>query len=208
MTSDYTPRKNIPFHAVIKEICGCEVLAISPTEQEDKALLDSLSLAGVRAKDLVVKAPIWAKRPNEAGNKMEKYVKDALGKIEDIKVQNMSRHKGYPDIKILYKESKICYIECKTYSKENSKSSLRSFFFSPSLKSEITKDAYHFVFSYEMKETGRKKVEKKVEKKEYMPVKFTMVDLRELPCDLKYEWNSNNPKLYAAERILKTYDFS
>ena len=201
MTDPRSIGGEVPFHEIIKAICGCEVLAVSPTRRECKELLDALHTAGMIAGKKALKCPIFSRRINEVGNKMEPYVKAALGQAKGVEVEKFSKTAGYPDIAIRYKGSQFCYIECKTYSHKNLNTSHRSFYLSPSPTFKVTEDAYHFLFSYEMRE-------KKGGRGKYVPVKFTMVDLRELPCALKYEWNSNNLNLYAESRVLRTHDFS
>ena len=199
MTSDYTPRKNVPFHAVIKGICGYEVVAIPSEDKEGKELLAVLHSAGKCAGENILKYPIPPNtRINEVGNKIEPYVKKALSLEKAIVADPFSQTSGYPDIRIRYGENKVCYIECKTYSSTTEDSPFRSFYLSPSKSFKVNEDANHVLLSYEM------------EKREngYIPIKFKLIDLRNLLCDLKFEWNSNNRKLYTEEATLAVHNFS
>lgn len=72
------PLKNIPFSIVIKILSGCEVLNFSKTLPENKKALDliikAIKIAGLKA----YRNGIYRSRPNEAGNKVEPFVKEAL----------------------------------------------------------------------------------------------------------------------------------
>jgi len=59
-------------------------------------------------------------RPNEVGNHIEPFVKDALNSVEmeaGIPLTSNGKHQsaGYPDIFIKDKDGRITYLECKTY---------------------------------------------------------------------------------------------
>ena len=51
---------------------------------------------------------------------------------------------GYPDIEFRF-QSRVGYLECKTYNIENADSSLRAFYLQPSENTKITVDAHHLL---------------------------------------------------------------
>jgi len=62
---------------------------------------------------------------------------------------------GYPDIKFIDEFSRLNYLECKIHNIQNITITQRSFYVSPSEDFKITKDAHHFVISYEIYVDGR-----------------------------------------------------
>ncbi|HPA56977.1 MAG TPA: hypothetical protein PLT70_06075, partial [bacterium] len=130
------------------------------------------------------------------------YVKKTLNKIgyESEMPKTISgkhRSAGYPDL--LFKDDlgKINYLECKTFSIENVSTTLRSFYLSPSNDSKITEAAHHFVISFEVY------VYKKESDKNIYKIKsWKILTVEKLLVDVKYEFNSDNLRLYSKEHLL------
>jgi hypothetical protein len=80
---------------------------------------------------------------------------------------------------------------------DNIETSQRSFYLSPSDDFKITKDAHHFVISYEIFVAGRTDSDNI-----YKCKSWKLITLENLVCDVKYEFNSDNKRLYAKENIL------
>jgi len=102
---------------------------------------------------------LFSKRPNEVGNYIEAYVKDAMQQYDlnpDVPAGITGKKKatGYPDIIFFFKD-KPYYLECKTYNLENISTTQRSFYFSPSDDFKVIHDTHHFILSYEMFLDGR-----------------------------------------------------
>ena len=117
------PLKDIPFPIAIKAISGHDVLVFDKNSHEDKELLSRLTKAMDIAVKNAYKAGISTARPNEVGNHIEPFVKDALNSIgmkAEIPLTSNGKHQsaGYPDIFIKDIDNRITYLDCKTYNKK------------------------------------------------------------------------------------------
>lgn len=191
------PVKDAPFKVVIQILSGHKVLAFDKKTPANKKLLDKFSLALHKAGSQAYKIGIYTARPNEAGNEMEPYVKKALlaeGLKAEIPLTKKGTRKGtgYPDLEITDKGMKTTYLECKTYNIKNIDSSQRTFYFSPSENFKITKDAFHFMVSYQLEKETRG------EKTAFVPKHWKLYSLENLTVDLKHEFNQCNKKLYGS----------
>lgn len=77
---------------------------------------------------------IQSPRPNEVGNHIEPFVKDALNSLgmkAEIPLTSNGKHQsaGYPDVFIQDVDNRITYLECKTYNQKSIGSSFRAFYF-------------------------------------------------------------------------------
>lgn len=141
-------------------------------------------------------------RPNEVGNDIEPFVKDALKTIgyraDAPKTKSGGKKSaGYPDIEFVDEFGRTNYLECKTYNIENVNTTQRSFYLSPSEDFKITNDAHHFVVSFEIFVTsaqGKQNV--------YKCHSWKILSVEGLPVDVKYEFNSDNARLYAKDLVL------
>ena len=103
---------------------------------------------------------------------------------------------GYPDIEVEIL-GKPFYIEVKTYNERNKGTTQRSFYISPSNDFKITKDAYHLIFAFCMEEvgtSGRKRI--------YKARSCAIIDAHNLSCDVKYEFNSDNRRMYGSPEMI------
>jgi len=195
------PLKDIPFSIAIKAISGHEVLVFDKNSQRDKELLVRLT----KAMDIAVKkayeAGILAARPNEVGNHIEPFVKDALNSVgakAEIPLTLNGKHQsaGYPDILIKDIDGRITYLECKTYSQKSIGSSLRAFYFQPSKNPKITHDACHLMVSFEIIK------EKRNRKSVFVPVYWKLYTLEKMLVQVKHEFNASNKGMYKPEALL------
>ncbi len=184
--------KNVPFHEVIRRICGYEVIPLSRADTYNKTLLESLERVAKQSMKQMIANPIERSRPNEVGNDVESYVKQNLQIEAEFRVVNMRQSTGYPDIMVRVNEERIVYIECKTFNPRTVNTSFRSFYLSPSPTFKIQHDAVHIAISFGMNRNGNL----------YTPFEYKLIDLYDLPCDLKLEWNSDNRRLYDEQRVL------
>ena len=135
-------------------------------------------------------------RPNEVGNDIEPFVKNSLNSLKlnaDIPIGPSGNKKamGYPDI-LFWLNKNPYYLECKTYNIENIATSQRSFYFSPSDEFKVIYDAPHFLLSFEVYvagESGRNHI--------YKCKHYKILSLESLSLDVKYEFNSDNKRLYS-----------
>jgi len=91
----------------------------------------------------------------------------------------------------------VNYLECKTYNIENINTTQRSFYLSPSKNSKITKDAHHFLLSFEIFITKRIR-----RMNLYKCKSWKLISLEKLDVDIKYEFQSDNRRLYSSELVL------
>lgn len=197
------PIKGIPLRVIVKSMAGCEVIPVDTGSPEDGEMLRRLE-AAIRAAAVAVQSrPIERPRPNEVGNDIEVFVKSALAdqgfRVEPPAALNgRTKGVGYPDILIFDRAGRPTYVECKTYSADTVSTSMRSFYLSPSDSFKVCRDARHLVLSFEM-------VGQPIEgsrNSSYSPVAFKLVDVADLLCDVKYEFNSDNRRLYDPRLLL------
>ena len=187
----------LPFFEVIREVCGCEVLPVNFANPADQVLVRRLIRVANSVMRETRRFPIVRPRPNEVGNDVEAYVKSAIAEEPGLETVSMGRSTRYPDILVRVDDRRWVYVECKTYSQRNVDASLRSFYLSPSRSFKVKYDAVHLALSFGMSSEpvgdGRNK---------YTAFGFKIVDLYDLPCYLKSEWNSSNRELYSSSRLL------
>ncbi|MCZ0931731.1 MAG: hypothetical protein OXJ52_01065 [Oligoflexia bacterium] len=190
LTQNIVSIKDFPYEIIIKSIFNKKVKKFDT--DKNKICLNRMAQA---MKDICKKSEsIRKSRRNEVGNAMENIVILALNRYKlSAEKPKTSKGKnkttGYPDIKIKTSDTPI-YLEVKTYEKKNYQTSFRSFYFSPSKDPKI--DAFHLLVGFEIIEKDNN----------FIPVAFELLDLYGLKCDLKYEFNSNNRRLYNKKHIL------
>ena len=192
------PLKDIPFNLVIESLTGKRVIPFDPNNPKDEEILDILKNVALIAGKMINEEGIIRARANEVGNDIESFVKSTMQDYNlnpDIPSGASGRKKamGYPDI-IFYHRSKPYYLECKTYNQENIGTTQRSFYFSPSEDFKVIYDTHHFIISYEMYVAGRKN-----SKNIYKCRHWKVLSLESLSLDVKYEFNSDNKRLYSGE---------
>ncbi len=197
-----TPLRNVPLSLVIESICGHKIIPFNPDDEKDQALLKGLIDVAKLAGTNINKRGISRPRPNEVGNDIEVYVMDALKMHEYYAYtpktkSGMKKAMGYPDIEFIDKNKRINYLECKTYNKENILTTQRSFYLSPSEDFKITIDAHHFILSFEVYVSGRDGNNNVFKCKEWK-----ILSLENLLVDVKYEFQSDNARLYSNEMII------
>lgn len=183
------------FHEVIKELTGYDVIRVSEATVTTDRLLGILDRVSRKAGSDMIANPIVRPRPNEVGNDIERRIQTALRDEDGVSVVPMSYSTGYPDIKANLTDTReTMFIECKTFGIGNEATTMRSFYLSPgrAVRSKVDCDALHVVISYEMQRSGDT----------YTPCSYKLVDLYNLPCRLKEEWQSTNRYLYDECRVL------
>jgi len=194
------PLKGIPLKIVIKSLSGFEVLDFDKNDPRDKELLNCLVRALKNAVEAINKEGIDSARPNEAGNAVESFVKEALTAIGcEAETPNTlagkKKSSGYPDIIFKDQYGRYNYLECKTFNQKDLNSSLRTFYLSPSSNFKITTNAHHLLASFEMdKKNGR-----------FYAKGFKLLTLEKIKVDVKNEFNANNKELYREDNILFEY---
>jgi hypothetical protein len=195
------PLREIPFPVVIKALTGRQVLSIDKDSKNCRELLQRLATGVSMACKNARKVGIQTRRPNEVGNRIEPFVREALtsmGMVATVPITRSGRPKkfGYPDIFIKDINNTICYLECKTYNIENIDSSFRAFYLSPSEESKIIADAYHLLVSFEIEEENR------AGGKVFVPVHWRLYSLETMRLQIKHEFNASNREMYTRDALL------
>lgn len=199
------PQADIPFDTVIRVFFRTRVLPFTDSI-EDKQLLTDLIQAATVAGQKARREGLFASRPNEAGNKIEPFLLNALvqrgltatvPKTAAGKTQSM----GYPDIHLVDRVGRHTYIEVKTneHTVDVVRSGgLRTFYLSPPKpnKSKIVYDARHLVVGF-----GLEKISKSGQTC-FVPRNWKIVSLHGLKVNLKYEFNTNSKGIYRQDAIL------
>lgn len=196
------PLKNLPFHLVINILSGYEVEKFNPDDSNHKKTLEALKAIARLSCQLINKKGIKRKRANEVGNDIEKYVIQAFRKCnykadKPSTSQGKKKSTGYPDLEFCVLDNKWHYLECKSYNIKNKDTSMRTFYLSPSKDFKITHSGIHFILCFEIYQDHRED-----DFNVYKTKGWKILDAYNLDIDLKYEFNSDNRRLYKPELIL------
>jgi hypothetical protein len=147
--------------------------------------------------------PIERPRPNEVGNDVENYVFRALPQVglrceRPTSSSGIGKAAGYPDLLIYDEANRPTYLECKIFDLKSALTTFRSFYLSPSSEFKVCCDARHLLLSFQ---TLKRPINNSANS-HYTASAFKLVDLHDLLCDMKYEFNADNRKLYAKSLIL------
>ena len=195
------PLQNISLSVIIEGISAFKIRPFDEKDKNDQELLKKLIKVANNTGIAINSSGIESARPNEVGNAIESFVKDQLNKINlnanTPKTNNKKgKSTGYPDIEFTFK-NKINYLECKTYAEGKDSGTMRSFYLSPSENFKITQEAHHFLLAFEIyisSTSGTINI--------YKCKSWKLLSLENLKCDLKYEFNSNNNRLYDESLII------
>lgn len=196
------PLKGIPLKLVIESLYGFKILPFNKTAEKDQAVLEILKKVAKLAGQSANKKGILMTRANEVGNAMEPFVKKALKNLHyqadtPMSAMGTKRSTGYPDLEFTDQFGQIHYLESKTFNLKNINTTQRSFYLSPSQDPKITRDAHHFVISFEMYVAGRSK-----NKYIYKCSSWKILSIENLLVDVKHEFNADNARLYSKNLIL------
>lgn len=192
------PLDEVPFELFVKAISGKRIIPIREQSKEDVALIRALKDVVKNAVSELNRLGIQTKRPNEAGNQAEFFLKSAL-ENSPLKLQPFSQSAGYPDLLILDAFDRPTYLEVKTYHVSGKESSLRSFFVSPGKrKSKIEFDARHLLASFQLEKRESR----------FYAEKASARDIAFLIGEVKREFNASNKDLYANPRSKALFSVS
>jgi hypothetical protein len=196
------PVKGIPLSLVIENISGFKVVPFDPEDEKDIKVAETLCEVASIAGRTINEVGIIRERPNEVGNDIEAFVKEALSQVGYVAETPLTRSgkkksTGYPDIQFTDDFERVNYLECKTFNIENVSTTQRSFYLSPSEDFKITQDAHHFVISFEIFVKGREG-----RKNIYNSISWKLLSIENLLVDVKYEFNSDNARLYSKKLVL------
>ncbi len=197
------PIKGIPFPVVIKAICGNAVENVDLRNPDDVALVEALERTAAITAKLVAQSPIRRPRPNEVGNDLEPFVRKAaneagLSATAPKSKTGRGQQVGYPDLLICDVAGRTTYLEVKSFADGSDATTMRSFYLSPSANPKVCLDARHIVLGFGVQSepiSGSRD-------SYYTAVSFKLINLFELQCDVKYEFNSDNRRMYADNLLL------
>lgn len=197
------PVKALPFSLIVKSMSGHDVLPVEHDQAADQALVQMLVDVAKLTGKLVSEKPIRRSRPNEVGNDIEAYVIEAATKLglsaERPKTSSgKGKTTGYPDIILREQDGRWTYLECKIFGEGKQFTTMRSFYLSPSENFKVTVDARHLLIAFGV---NREPVSSSQDSY-YRATSFKIVDLFGLKCDVKYEFNSDNRRLYQGQHVL------
>lgn len=187
------PIRSVPLSVVVESLTGHKVLPFDAENPSHAEVLKRLNraAAAVVAK-IKSEGGINSKRVNEVGNTVEKYVRDALdaeglpSAVPTGAKSGRARGVGYPDITFTFNDERF-YMECKTYSAATAGTTMRTFYLSPSDDPKIACDAVHLLIAFETARAGDT----------YQLVHYKLISIEQLALDVKYEFNSNNRRMYS-----------
>ena len=195
ITQMRTPMRSVPLNIVVEALTGHKVLPFNPGNPNHAEVLRRLNAAAATvAAKIKTAGGINSKRVNEVGNTIEQYVRDAMtaqglpARVPTGEKTGKARATGYPDIAFTY-NGEHYYLDCKTHDKTTAASTMRTFYLSPSDDPKITRDAVHLILSYETTRAGDT----------YQLTRYKIVSLEKLSLDLKYEFNSDNRRMYSGK---------
>lgn len=179
---------------VIERLYGQPVLDY---QDESGEYLETAAVAAVRA---INAEGVTARRVNEVGNAVEEYVIAALnaaGFAADRPKTVSGRHQsaGYPDV-VARRGGRTFYIEVKTYHPRNVDTTQRSFYLSPSDDPKVTEPAFHLLLGFAMVPDADG---------HYFARDVHLLDIADLPLDVKIEFNASNRDLYGDETGLEIF---
>ena len=191
-----TPVKSIALSSVIEALSGHKVIPFDSNDDKDRAVLSRCMRAcEIAGKNINVHG-ILRPRPNEVGNDIEPFIREALCLVgcrayAPLTKSGIKKSAGYPDIEFVDEFGRTNYLECKTYNLSTIATTMRSFYLSPSEDFKVTKDAHHFLVSFEIFVEGTRG-----DKNVYKCRRWKILSLENLLVNVKYEFNSDNIRLY------------
>jgi hypothetical protein len=197
------PVKGIPLSVIIKAIADHKVIKFDIENPADAKLLKQLKKAIEICAAEIKQKPIRRARPNEVGNDVEEYVMSALRQVglrpeRQTPANGQGKATGYPDIVFWDTMDRPTYLECKIFAEGGRPNTMRSFYLSPSDSFKVSLDARHLLLAYGMEKEA---TEAGSGDSFYRPRSYKLVDLYDLLCDIKHEFNSDNQRLYAKDLI-------
>jgi hypothetical protein len=197
------PIKGIPLNVIIKALSEHNVIRFDQSNPADARVLQQLQQAIRFCAEEVKSQPIRRPRPNEVGNDIEEFVIRGLRKVglrpqRPTSAEGRGKSTGYPDILFYDSDDRPTYLECKIFAHGTDPSTMRSFYLSPSESFKVSIDARHLLLAYGMDANAVTGSRDSL----YRPKSFKLVDLHDLLCDVKYEFNSDNRRLYGADSML------
>lgn len=201
-----TQLRGIPFSKVIFDATGKKVIAIDPQNETDRRVIKEISTVldeVVRRLNQPGSAIENIARINEVSSHFEDLMRNLLNSAPGLScdfphtAENRVQRSGYPDLRIVDKETKrVFYLDPKLYAAGSRESSFRTFYFEPkTTTNKVLDDAVHLVAGFEH-ETGKGG--------HWKFTRWDLVDLSHFEVKLKAEFQGSNRDMYRREAIVAT----
>lgn len=197
------PLRGIPFSVIVNSLAEHKVIRIDKSDPNDIELLQKLEKTIHLCATDLKSNPIRRPRPNEVGNDVEAFVMRALPRAgltaaRPTSHAGMGKSTGYPDILVRDSNNRPTYLECKIFAAGSADTTMRSFYLSPSESFKVSFDARHLLLAFCMLPKAIVGSRDSL----YVPTGYKLTDLHDLLCDVKYEFDSDNRRLYAPSMLL------
>jgi len=110
----------------------------------------------------------------------------------------MGQSTGYPDILVQDDKGRYTHLDCNIFAHGKPETTMRSFYLPPSESPKVSRDAHHLLLAFGMTSTAMPNSGNLCD----FPRSFKLVDLHNLNCNVKYEFNSDNKSLYKPSMIV------
>ncbi len=195
--------KGVLFSEVISATSGKRVIPIDRHDADTARILKRIGAAldTVLAEMNSTGSPAKKqKRVNEMSKFFEDAIMENLRGVEGFEcgvprtAAGHSQRSGYPDIRLVDKATgRVFYLDPKLFAKGSSRSSLRTFYFTPKRETnKVNDDAHHLIVGIEHEKTGAE-------------VRFTrweLVDLSGFRVKLKAEFEGSNADIYREDAVV------
>ena len=198
--------EGVSFSLIVESSTGYKVWSVD--KKRDADLIDDISTIARIITNRYYNTPITrdtyksvigkkpeAFRPNEVGRILEYEIYNTSKNFKVISKVQPLKQVGYPDIKIIEKTGKICFLDIKATTRPD-KGSPRDFYYSTKEKTleKINSDGFHLLLSFIIKESNPEK---------FITIGWKLVDLSKIKVGLKAEFNADNLEIYKPEAIIK-----
>jgi len=201
-----THLRGIPFAQVIFDATRKKVIPIDPQNETDRRVIKQISTAldeVVRRLNGDGSAIDGIARINEVSSHFEDLMRDLLNSAPGLScdfphtAENRVQRSGYPDLRLVDKETKrVFYLDPKLYAAGSRDSSFRTFYFEPkTTTNKVLDDAVHLVAGFEH-ETGKGG--------HWKFTRWDLVDLSHFEVKLKAEFQGSNRDMYRRDAIVAT----
>ena len=182
--------QNIPFSELLRSTTPFDVYSLNAKDPKDLELVEQITTSANNFIKSINRTHtrFEGKRINEVGRRIEEVFVEELKKSKLTPLQLITP--GYPDIKIVDAYERVTYLESKAISGDWD-SSFRSFYYTSGNK--IDSAGRHILIAWDISnETGN-----------YWKLNgWKLVELYNLIITTKFEFQSNNQKIYDSKLII------
>ncbi len=206
LLEDESRLETVPFASIVKASSGHTLLPVDDDSSVDLRILEAISTA---TKDCIQQLNTSSHsihqigRINEVSRPIEGFLLDTLNAQSDLlcsiprNASGERQRSGYPDLRIEHLDSgRVFYLDPKVYRSGSERSSFRTFYFEPKMKTnKILDDASHLILgiSHSGKMDGQWQLDG-----------WQLIDLIDFKVRLKAEFQASNRELYREGAVLRS----